>query len=123
MEGDILVVTEGPLCSRSLQLQGVNATSMLGCKPSVTQWKTISRFPGKIIIGFDNDWPGQQGLIHCEELRKELCKPPIYSCQPPEGCKDWNDAHIKKIALRDYIEENHKAVSWDNDIIDSLSSL
>ena len=102
-DADHLVICEGPLDARSLQLQGVNATCTLGCSVSPRQAEILSTFEGKIIVGYDNDEAGRRGIEKFETLRKERRMPKINVCPLPDSCKDWNEAHIKGIDLLTWV--------------------
>ena len=110
-ERDHVVVCEGPLDARSLQLQGVNATATLGSSISTRQAEILSRFNGKIILGYDNDEAGQRGIDKFDRTRKELRMEGFEVCPPPSGFKDWNDAHVAGKNLFDWMLE--KTTSYD----------
>jgi DNA primase len=105
-DADHLVICEGPLDARSLQLQGVNATCTLGCSVSPRQAEILSTFGGKIVVGYDNDEAGRRGIEKFETLRKERRMPKINICPLPESCKDWNEAHVKNINLLEWVMNN-----------------
>ena len=112
-EADFLVVAESPLCARSLQLQGINATSPQGCVISDQQADILSTFKGKIIMGFDNDSAGLHGLKRFEETRKRLRMPEVHVCPIPENCKDWNEAHVKKVDTLDWITTESRPYDFE----------
>ena len=103
---DQTVVCEGPLDAIALQIQGVNATSTMGCKISKWQAKMLSLTKGQIILAFDNDPAGVKGIEHFESLRKQCGMREFFFCFPPEGYKDWNEAHIADIDLNKHIKNN-----------------
>jgi len=92
MKADKLVVCEGPLDAISLQLQGINATSTQGSKPSYIQMQIISEFPGEIMVGYDNDDAGNKGFLSFEKIRRSHRMSPLHRVSPPKGYKDWNHA-------------------------------
>ena len=61
-QADSLVVTEGPFDAITLQNCGVNATCTQGSHVSNTQMQELSDFPGKVIVSYDNDDAGKDGL-------------------------------------------------------------
>lgn len=99
-----VVVCEGPLDARSLQLQGINATCTLGSSISDTQISALSRFHGKVIVGYDNDSAGDRGLRKFESLRLEKRMTKLHVCPPPRGYKDWNSAHAQGYDLKDWLK-------------------
>ena len=123
-----VIVCEGPLDAISLQIQGMNATSTMGCKISNWQAKMLSRLQsnnpslgtGKIVLAFDNDPAGHEGLSHFEKLRKQCGMQEFFVCFPPKKYKDWNEAHVAGINLREYINKNTQSFSFSYQINDSL---
>lgn len=103
---DHLVICEGPLDAISLQIQGVNATCINGCKITDNQLDQLRKFPGIIIAGFDNDHAGEAGIKHLERLRKKRMMSQISVCFCDKNSKDWNDMHVKGINLREYVKKN-----------------
>jgi hypothetical protein len=122
-DADILVVCEGPLDARSLQLQGVNATATMGSNISHSQAEILSLFPGKIIMGYDNDDAGRFGISKFDTLRKEMRMEEFYVCPPPSKYKDWNQAHVKSESLNTWITENSRLYSYEYKIFSDLSLL
>ena len=104
--GDILYVTEGALDARSLQLQGLNATTTISCNVSNIQMNELKEFSGKIVISYDNDEAGVEGLARFNNLRKQKMIPNLFYCPPPEKQKDWNEAHIAGVDLKDWVSKN-----------------
>jgi len=89
-----VVVCEGAVDARSLQMHGINATSTLSCKVSFAQLHQLREWGGRIVVGFDNDDAGLDGLLRVETFRRKHCMAPIDYVRPPEPFKDWNEAHI-----------------------------
>ena len=118
-----VVVCEGPLDAISLQIQGVNATSTLGCSISDHQIDILNYFGGKVIIAYDNDSAGERGLDKADSLRKQKLMSEIYAVAPPKEFKDWNDAHIKGINLKDYIEQNTNEYTFNYKMEENLKRL
>ena len=108
-----LVVCEGPLDAISLQLQGVNATATMGSKASLWQVNVLSEFKGKVILGYDNDGAGEDGVNYFEEMRKVKRMDNLHICPPPEGYKDWNEAHVADVDLSAYVSENNKLFDFE----------
>ena len=120
---DLLVVCEGPLDAVALQRQGVNATCTMGCHISFTQMDILKEFPGRLIIGYDNDSAGERGLKGAERLRTWRLMPKFYVLYPPADVKDWNEAHIRNIDLRKYVNRYSRLYDFDYEITESLNKL
>jgi len=120
-EMDHLVVCEGPLDARSLQLQGVNATATIGSSISPRQAEILSTFEGEIILGYDNDEAGQRGIDKFDRTRKELRMAGFEVCPPPSGYKDWNEAHIADEDLSLWITEKTVAYDFEYQISNQLN--
>ena len=119
-DAEYVVVAEGPLDAISLQLEGVNATCTMGCSISHAQADILATFEGQIIIGYDNDSAGAKGLDRFEQLRKEKRMGHIYTCNPPQGCKDWNDARIKGVNVSEYVKQRTSLYDFDYKILNLL---
>tara|TARA_Y100000034_G_C6870181_1_gene397172 strand:+ start:516 stop:1523 length:1008 start_codon:yes stop_codon:yes gene_type:complete len=120
---DTLVVCEGPLDAISLLRQGVNATCTMGCHISDHQMDILRYFKGDIILGYDNDTPGKRGMRDAEILRRRKLMSELFIVPPPEEVNDWNDAHVKGIDLRKYIQKNTKKLNFDYEIDQALNSI
>ena len=105
---DHLVICEGPLDAISLQIQGINATCTLGSHLSEIQLDLLKYFPGKIILGYDNDEAGYRGIKSSDKLRKAKMMSEFYILHPPEDVKDWNEAHIKGYDLKKHLNNIQK---------------
>ena len=112
-DADYVVVCEGPLDARALQLQGVNATATIGSSISPRQAEILSTFAGTIILGYDNDTAGQRGIEKFDRTRKEMRMGSFEVCPPPSGYKDWNEAHIAGDDLLGWVLEKTKAYNFD----------
>jgi len=110
-DSDFVVICEGPLDAKSLQLQGVNATATIGSSISRRQAEILSTFKGELVLGYDNDDAGERGISKFDRLRKELRMDIFSVCPPPSGFKDWNEAHIAGEDLHQWIAE--KATFYD----------
>jgi 5S rRNA maturation endonuclease (ribonuclease M5) len=113
---DHLVVCEGPLDARSLQLQGVNATATMKGYISPRQAEILSTFEGKIVLGYDNDEAGQRGIKRFDELRKEMRMESFSICSPPSKYNDWNEAHIANENLFQWVMENTTLYDFEYEI-------
>jgi DNA primase len=120
---DYVVVCEGPLDAKSLQLQGVNATATMKNVISPRQAEILSQFKGRIILGYDNDSAGQRGLETFEKLRLERNMDPFYVCAPPPTFKDWNEAHQKHVSLPAWIERESSLYNFEYKMLNEVSSL
>lgn len=118
-----LVVCEGPLDAISLQIQGVNATCTLGSHISGLQMDILKHFPGKIILGYDNDEAGHRGIIKSDHMRKQKMMDFFFIAYPPEQFKDWNEAHTAEFDLKAYIEDAQQEYNFDYQMNKSLNSI
>ena len=118
---DLLVISEGPLDARSLQLQGVNATCTMGSSVSPRQAEILSLFKGKIVLGYDNDEAGRRGISKFERLRKDLRMSQFNVCPLPEKFKDWNEAHIADFNLFEWVLDNTVTYDFNYQISKQLS--
>ncbi len=120
-----LVVCEGPLDAKSMKLQGINATCTLGSSPSPYQIKTIFEFPGRIIIAYHKDKAGFRGTSKFINAAKRLSLTDrVFTILPPgTDDEDWNDAHIKKINIPEFINENMMEIGWGTEATNALEDL
>ena len=118
-----LVVCEGPIDARSLQLQGVNATCTTGCSISNNQIEILKQWNGKIIIGYDNDEAGLKGIEMVDRIRRKKNMQPIYVCHPPKPYKDWNEAHVAGVNLKEYISFNTKQKNFFTSLSEQLEAI
>lgn len=112
-EEDHVVVCEGPFDAISLQLQGVNATCTLGCSISDLQVEELKSFEGKIIVGYDNDAAGRKGVNRFDYLRRLKRMADLHICHPPSEVKDWNEAHMKGMDLKHYVDSHTTKYDYD----------
>ena len=120
---DYLVVCEGPLDALSLQRKGINATATIGSSVSPRQAEILSTFPGKIILGYDNDEAGQRGIEKFDKTRKEMRMTGFEVCPPPSGYKDWNEAHIAGEDMFSWIMDKSQVYDFDYKSSNLLNSL
>ena len=118
-----LYVTEGAFDALAIKEAGLNATCTNGCSPSFIQMQYLKAYPGEIVLAYDNDEAGREGLGRFERLRKRLCMDNI-SYVFPEKEKDWNSILMKKgeSALRQTLQ-NYKKYNWSNNIDQIVSAL
>jgi 5S rRNA maturation endonuclease (ribonuclease M5) len=119
-EADHLCICEGPFDAISLQLQGVNATCTVGSKISTDQIDSLKEFEGKIIIAYDNDEAGKKGVLHYDSVRRVHMMPNFEIVNPPPKYKDWNEAHIKGIDLKEWINKTKVEYSYELGILQDL---
>lgn len=110
---DHLVVCEGPFDAISLQLQGVNATCTMGCSISDHQVEMLKYFEGDIIVGYDNDEAGKKGVNRFDYLRRLKRMADLHICHPPSEVKDWNEAHMKGLDLKRYVDLRTTRYDYD----------
>jgi len=122
-ESSQLVVCEGPLDAISLQIRGVNATCTLGSHISELQMDILRHFPGRVVLGYDNDEAGYRGIEKSDQLRKRKLMNSFYILHPPTEFKDWNEAHISGVDLKDYAETNQQKYDYSYKMKKSLNSL
>jgi hypothetical protein len=122
-DSDHLVICEGPLDAKSLQLQGVNATATMKNHISPRQAEIISTFKGRVILGFDNDDAGHFGCRRFDELRRERLMDDFYVCSPPNGCKDWNEAHVKGESLHPWVIGESSLYNFEYKLMNEINLL
>jgi len=118
-----LYITEGAFDALAIKESGLNATCTNGCSPSFIQMQYLKGYPGDIVVAYDNDAAGREGLERFERLRKRLCMGNIHYIFPEEE-KDWNSFLIKKgeSALRQTLQ-NYKKYSWENNMDNIVNEL
>lgn len=122
-QADYLVVTEGPIDAITLQNNGVNATCTQGSHISNTQMQELSDFRGKVIVSYDNDPAGKDGLRSFNRLRRKFRIPPFSIVNPPDKYKDWNEAHVDSFDIKKFIVENSNLYDEYYELKDKLSGL
>lgn len=90
-EKEMICITEGVIDCMSIIQSGLNATTTLSNAASKEQLIQLADKPRKIVVCYDNDAAGLQGLIRFEETRCSLRLDPIFYCFPPKPYKDWNE--------------------------------
>lgn len=113
---DPLYVCEGAIDAMSLQLLGYNATTTISCHVSRQQLEQLKYYQGPIVVAYDNDRAGRDGLRAFEILRRKMRLPTFNYVFPPSSYKDWNEAYVKNpesvhSILKDYTEFNLN--EWD----------
>jgi len=119
-DAEYVVVCEGPIDAISLQIQGINATSTQGCSVSMNQLEMLKDFEGRIIIGYDSDSAGTHGRERFDSMRKLMRMNQLWTCDTPDGFKDWNAAHAKFVDLDQWISQNSKPFDYDYKIQDMI---
>jgi len=113
---DPLYVCEGAIDAMSLQLMGLNATTTISCHVSMAQLEQLKYYQGKIVVAYDNDRAGLDGLRAFEIRRRKARMPGFNYCFPPVGFKDWNEAFIKdQSMLQDHLKsyKQFNLNEWD----------
>ena len=85
-----LFVTEGPFDMISLRLAGLNATCTFGSVVSEFQADILKAYPGNLVLAYDSDSAGEQGIRRFENLRLRKRMGPFFIVSPPDK-KDWNN--------------------------------
>jgi DNA primase len=116
-----VMVTEGPLDALSLRSIGVNATCIQGSHLSSSQASLLKG--RKIILSFDNDDPGREGMGKAVKVLASKNIPAPYVVQPPERFKDWNDFLVvgSKRELLTHINTNVHKLDYMHEVISLLS--
>jgi len=116
-----IIVTEGPLDSMSLQINGFNSTCTQGSNLSANQIKQLG--DRKIILSYDNDEAGKKGIVKSRTncLYKNMDN--LYVLHPPEKYKDWNEFHVdsNESNISDYITANIKKIDFEYFLTSKLS--
>lgn len=119
-EAESLCVCEGPADAISMNLNGLNATCTMGSTISNVQMQALKEFEGTIILAYDNDAAGEKGIQKFESLRKQHLLPTFSVCSPPSPHKDWNEAYMSNINLKDWISKNSYKYDFENRAIRNL---
>lgn len=114
---DYVVVCEGPIDAISLQIGGINATCTNGSHMSIQQAKQLKEFGGTIIMGYDNDNAGWNGLKSADKIRRDILMSSLSFCPPPPECKDWNDALLREVDFHSYIEKSKRIYDFANSVM------
>ena len=116
-----VIVTEGPLDAITLRCNGFNATSIQGSMMSHEQLKQLKG--RKIILSFDNDEPGAEGMLKADKLRKIKNLDSFYSVAPPPKYKDWNDYHLSVDGktFKDYVVSSVSKINYLSKAIEGLA--
>jgi DNA primase len=96
-------VTEGPLDALTLRRRGYNATCTNGSNPSRAQVEMIYGDGGTVIVAYDNDEAGTEGLEKFDKIRKQL-RLEGFSIATPGKCKDWNELHVRDEGFEEAVE-------------------
>lgn len=93
---DPLYVCEGVLDAITLQNCGLNATTTISCHVSKEQMSQLKQYQGPIVVCYDNDRAGLNGVYEFNHSRKWERIPNLFAAIPPVGCKDWNEFYLFK---------------------------
>lgn len=107
-EENLLVVCEGVFDAISLKLNGLNATSTGTAYVSNIQAEILRSFNGKIIMGYNNDSAGNNGIYKFYELCKRTKMLNFNICFPPNKYKDWNEAYVDGFDVKNWILNNYE---------------
>jgi len=91
-----LYVCEGALDAITLQNCGLNATTTMSCHVSKEQMSQLKQYQGPIVVCYDNDRAGLNGIYEFNYARKWERISNLYVSVPPVGCKDWNEFYLSK---------------------------
>lgn len=108
-----LYITEGAFDARALQLHGLNATSTLSCSVSNIQLDSLKEYQGQLVVVYDSDTAGLDGLKRFDRLRKRKCMEAPKYVFPPCDVNDWAELHMNNPKdLVEYIEDNIKDLDF-----------
>ena len=118
---DTLYITEGAIDALTLKQCGVEATCTNGSSPSHIQGRYLKEFRGKLVVAYDNDEAGREGVSRFEKMRKRLCMAEISYVYPPAPYKDWNSFYVEKggPAVKQALLSYHK-MDWADSILSAL---
>jgi len=117
---DYVIVTEGPIDAMTLRAAGYNATCTQGCKMSTVQAKSIKC--EKVVIAYDNDESGREGLQEAKKRLLSQRRDSIYKLVPPKEYKDWNEFWVGgRDSFESYVEKNIVPATWDSFVIERLT--
>lgn len=111
-----LYICEGAIDAISLQMLGVNATTTISCHVSLAQMEQLKYYQGKIVVAYDNDRAGNDGLRSFDLRRRRTRMKPISYCFPAKGFKDWNEMFVKQPQLTLEALQSHREFNlneWD----------
>ena len=117
---DPLFITEGAFDAIALKESGLNATCTNGCSPSLIQMRYLRDYRGPIVVAYDNDDAGREGLERFERLRKRCCMPTFNHVFPPDGYKDWNELLMEGEQITAACASEYKPYDWANMVLSGL---
>lgn len=118
-----VVVCEGPLDAISLQIAGINATSIMGSSISYEQLRALKMFGGRLVAGFDNDKPGKDALRKFSRETKKMNIPAIDFIFPKDNYKDWNEMLKAEENVYSYIMDGKKPFTEEDRLLMLTSEL
>jgi DNA primase len=77
-------------------------------------------YRGPIVVAYDNDDAGREGLERFERLRKRCCMPTFNHVFPPDGYKDWNELLMEGEQITAACASEYKLYDWSNAILSAL---
>lgn len=105
-----VILTEGVFDAISLQLHGLNATSIGGAILSQIQAEKIKH--KKVILALDSDKAGIEGAKKAKQLLANLGVNSMF-CTPNKPYKDWNEMHVAGVNLMEYFKTNtNEFLKW-----------
>lgn len=90
-----LYICEGAFDAMALQCLGINATTTISCHVSKEQISQLKHYQGPIVVAYDNDKAGRDGLRSFEMQRRKGRLPPINYIFPPQEYKDWSEFYAR----------------------------
>lgn len=118
-----VVVCEGPLDAISLQIAGINATSIMGSSISYEQLRALKMFGGRLVAGFDNDKPGKDALRKFSRETKKMNIPAIDFIFPKDNYKDWNEMLKAEENVYSYVMDGKKPFTEEDRLLMLTSEL
>lgn len=119
-----LYVCEGAFDAISLHACGLNATTTISCHVSKEQIEQLKFYQGPVVVAFDNDKAGRDGLRSFEMQRRRGRLAPINYIFPPKESKDWNDFYVKNpTKVKDYLSGYKKFNLNEWDTMTALETL
>jgi DNA primase len=76
----------------------------------------LKYYQGKIVVAYDNDRAGNDGLRAFDLRRRRTRMKPISYCFPVKGFKDWNEMFVKQPQLTLETLQSHREFNlneWD----------
>lgn len=103
-----LYVTEGVFDAIALRMLGLKATSTLSSTVSNIQIAQLKQYNGPIVVAFDSDTAGQDGLKSFYRMAMKYKFPQKLHYTSPIESKDWNEMYVNgttKSKIEDSVKE------------------